>query len=211
MIRKITGRLTGVELQEVFIEVGGLEYEVLIPDCVRRQLQSKVGEEVSLATIQYMDGNPQKGKLVPRMVGFLHPAEKQFFELVCQVDGVGVKKALQAMVRPVRDIATAIEEQDIKTLATLPGVGPAVAERIVAKLRRKMTRFALMVDSSAPAELVTSNSVTSEAYEALLALGHSAIDARDKIDQANENTKGKFKSVEELLQEIYRQQRPGAK
>ncbi len=209
MIRKITGRLTGLELQEAFIEVGGLEYEVLIPDCVRRQLQAKVGEEVTLATIQYLDGNPQKGRLVPRMVGFLHPAEKQFFELVCQVDGVGVKKALQAMVRPVRDIATAIEEQDIKTLATLPGVGPAVAERIIAKLRRKMARFALMVDAGTPTELVTANSVTSEAFEALMALGHSAIDAREKIDQATEKGKGKIKSVEDLLQEIYRQQRPG--
>ncbi|WP_437191188.1 Holliday junction branch migration protein RuvA [Planctomicrobium sp. SH527] len=209
MIRKITGRLAGVELQEVFIEVGGLEYEVLIPECVRRQLQSQVGETVSLFTIEYLDGNPQKGRLTPRIVGFLHQAEKQFFELVCQVDGVGVKKALQAMVRPVSDIATAIEEQDIRFLATLPGVGPAVAERIVAKLRRKMARFALMVDAGAPPELVAANSVTNEAYEALLALGHSAIDAREKIEQASENTKGKFKSVEDLLQEIYRQQRPG--
>ena len=209
MIRKITGQLIGLDLQEAFIQIGGLEYEVLIPECVRRQLQSKVGQEVSLATIQYFDGNPQKGRVVPRMVGFLHPAEKQFFELVCQVDGVGVKKALQAMVRPVRDIATAIEEQDIKTLATLPGVGPAVAERIIAKLRRKMARFALMVDDGSSPELVKANSVTNEAYEALLALGHSAIDAREKIDQAEETSKGKFKSVEELLQEIYRQQRPG--
>jgi len=209
MIRKITGKLTGVELQEAFLEIGGLEYEVLIPDCVRRQLQPRVGEQVSLMTLQYLDGNPQKGRLVPRLVGFLHPAEKQFFELVCQVDGVGVKKALQAMVRPVRDIATAIEEQDIKTLATLPGVGPAVAERIIAKLRRKMARFALMVDPGTPQELVQSNSVSSEAYEALLALGHTAIDAREKIDQASEAKKGKFTSVEELLQEIYRQQRPG--
>ncbi len=209
MIRKITGQLVGLDLQEAFIQIGGLEYEVLIPECVRRQLQLKVGQEVSLATIQYFDGNPQKGRVVPRMVGFLHPAEKQFFELVCQVDGVGVKKALQAMVRPVRDIATAIEEQDIKTLATLPGVGPAVAERIIAKLRRKMARFALMVDDGSSPELVKANSVTNEAYEALLALGHSAIDAREKIDQAEETSKGKFKSVEELLQEIYRQQRPG--
>ncbi|SFI18967.1 Holliday junction branch migration protein RuvA [Planctomicrobium piriforme] len=208
MIRKITGRLAALEVQEASIEVGAFEYEVLIPECVRRQLQPKLDQTVTLVTIEYLDGNPQKGKLVPRLVGFLHPAEKQFFELICQVDGVGVKKALQAMVRPVKEVATAIEEQDIRTLSTLPGVGPAVAERIVAKLRRKMARFALMVDDGAPSELVTANSVTHEAYEALLALGHSAIDAREKIDHVSD-TKAKFKSVEELLQEIYRQQRPG--
>jgi Holliday junction DNA helicase RuvA len=209
MIRKITGRLASLEIQEVSIELGGLEYEVLIPECVRRQLQTRVGETVSLFTLQYLDGNPQKGKLVPRLVGFLHPAEKQFFELICQVDGVGVKKALQAMVRPVHEVAVAIEEQDLRTLSTLPGVGPAVAERIVAKLRRKMARFALLVEADAAPELVTANSVTSEAYEALLALGHTAVDAREKIEEASSSLKGKVKSVEELLQEIYRQQRPG--
>jgi Holliday junction DNA helicase RuvA len=208
MIGKITGRLTNLQLQEAWLEVGPLEYEVLIPECVRRQLQSKLEESVTFVTIQYIDGNPQKGRLVPRLVGFLHPIEREFFELICQVDGVGVKKALQAMVRPVHEIAVAIEEQDIKTLSTLPGVGPAVAERIVAKLRRKMARFALLVEAGLPADARGARDVFLEGYEALLALGHSPADAREKIDKAAQ-AKGKIKSVEELLQQIYSQQRPG--
>jgi Holliday junction DNA helicase RuvA len=207
MIRKITGRLSGLELQEAAIEVGALEYSVLIPEYVRRQLQSRLDETVTLVTIQYLDGNPQKGRLVPRLVGFLHPAEREFFELICQVDGVGVKKALQAMVRPVYEVATAIEEQDLKTLATLPGIGPAVAERIVAKLRRKMARFALLIGNGAPDERNTASDVLSEGYEVLLALGHSAPDAREKIERAAVG-KNKIKSVEELLQLVYAQQRP---
>ena len=58
---------------------------------------------------------------------------------------MGVKKALRAMVRPVREVATAIEEQDTTCSASLPGVGPATAERIIAKLRRKVPKFALLV------------------------------------------------------------------
>lgn len=209
MIRKITGRLSGLDVQEAAIEVGAMEYEVLIPEYVRRQLQSRLDQQVTLVTIQYIDGNPQKGRLTPRLVGFLHPAEREFFEMICQVDGVGVKKALQAMVRPVQEVATAIEEQDIKALSTLPGIGPAVAERIIAKLRRKMARFALLVRAGLPADAgCTSRDVVSEGYEALLALGHTPADARDKIEMATQ-TKGKFKSVEELLQQIYSQQRPG--
>ena len=46
--------------------------------------------------------------------------------------------------RFLRDIAAAIEDQDVKLLAQLPGIGPATAERIVAKLRRKVPKFALM-------------------------------------------------------------------
>jgi len=209
MISKITGKLTALELQEASIDIGNLEYEVLIPEFVRRQLQSRIGETISLITIEYIDGNPQKGRLTPRLVGFLHPVERAFFELICQVDGVGVKKALQAMVRPVQDFATAIEEQDVKTLATFPGIGPAVAERIVAKLRRKMARFALLVGQKMPSGAVEAGSIANEGYEALLALGHSAADARQKIESAMES-KTKFKSVEELLQQIYMQQRPGS-
>lgn len=208
MISRITGKLVALDLQEASIDVGALEYQVMIPEFVRRQLQSKIDQTVSLITIQYLDGNPQKGRLTPRLVGFLHPVERAFFELICQVDGVGVKKALQAMVRPVQDVATAIEEQDVRTLSTLPGIGPAVAERIVAKLRRKMARFALLVGQSAPAGEIGSGNIMSEGYEALIALGHSAAEARQKIEQAMES-KTKFKSVEELLQQIYLQQKPG--
>jgi Holliday junction DNA helicase RuvA len=110
------------------------------------------------------------------------------------------------MVRPVREVAEAIEEQDVKFLSTLPGVGPAVAERIIAKLRRKMTRFALMIGEDVPEEKRTDRDVLHEGYEALLALGHSPPDARGKIDQAVKS-QGKFKTVETLLQEIYRQDR----
>ena len=49
---------------------------MLLPDLVRRQLQSKLNEEISLRTIEYLEGNPQQGRLVPRMVGFASDAEK---------------------------------------------------------------------------------------------------------------------------------------
>ncbi len=209
MITKITGILRRLDVTEAYLEVGAFEYQVLIPDFVRRQLQSKADQNVTLMTIEYIDGNPQKGgRMVPRLVGFLHQAEREFFELICQVDGVGVKKALQAMVRPVHEVATAIEEQDNKMLATLPGIGPAVAERIVAKLRRKMAKFALLIEDDVPSEKRTDRDVLNEGFEALMALGHSQSDARDKIEQAVK-AKGKFKTVEDLLQQIYSQQRGG--
>jgi Holliday junction DNA helicase RuvA len=210
MITRITGTLTRLRETDAAIQIGAFEYQVYIPEIVRRQLQSHLGQTVSLWTIEYLEGNPQKGgRMTPRLVGFLHEAEREFFELICQVDGVGVKKALQAMVRPVRDIAAAIEEQDVKLLSTLPGVGAAVAERIIAKLRRKMVRFALMIGRELPSEAETPRDVLQEGFEALVALGHSPADAREKIEQAVAAHR-RFKSVEELLQEVYRQHRAGA-
>ena len=67
-----------------------------------------------------------QGRMTPRLIGFLSEIEREFFDLFCSVDGVGVKKALRAMVRPVKEVATAIEEQDATLLSALPGVGPAM-------------------------------------------------------------------------------------
>lgn len=206
MITRITGRLVHLSDAAAIMAAGPFEYEVLVPEFVRRQLQPSVGQEVSLRTIEYLDGNPQQGRLVPRMVGFMNEAELEFFNAVCQVDGVGVKKALRAMVRPVREVATAIEEQDIKQLSTLPGVGPAMAERIVAKLRRKMAKFALMVDRAAPGADLSRPSIAEDAYEALLSLGHTAAEARDKVESALKSLP-KARTVDELLMEIYRRNR----
>src|SRR5437879_6126162 len=82
--------------------------------------------------------------MVPRLIGFLAEAEQEFFELFCTVDKVGVRKAIKALVRPIRDIADAIQRQDAKWLTALPGIGPATADQVVATLRRKVTKFALM-------------------------------------------------------------------
>jgi Holliday junction DNA helicase RuvA len=130
----------------------------------------------------------------------------EFFEMFCSVDGVGVRKALRAMVRPVKDVATAIEESDVDQLTTLPGIGPAVAERIIAKLRRKMAKFALMISRDLPPEDATGQDVLRLGYEALVSLGHPPAEARQKIDAALAEKK-KFKSVEDLLLHIYQQQR----
>src|SRR5437764_4814736 len=149
MITKITGVLNRVLDEEVRLQVGALEYQVLVPEFVRRQMQTRLGQDVTLHTCEYLDGNPMQGKVVPRLIGFTNEAELDFFELFCTVDKVGTRKALKALVRPVKEIADAIQRQDSKWLTTLPGVGAATAEQIIATLRRKVTKYALMAAPSA--------------------------------------------------------------
>jgi Holliday junction DNA helicase RuvA len=208
LITKVTGQLLRVDEDQLVLKVGSFEYEVLIPEFARRQLQHEVGREISLHTIDYLEGNPMHGRLTPRMIGFLTAVEREFFDLFCEVDGVGVKKALRAMVRPVREVATAIEEQDVKTLSTLPGIGPATSERIVAKLRRRMPKFALLVSREEPATADVAHDVVTETFEALRTLGHGESDARRLIDSALAGKK-KYKDVQEMLNTIYLQQRQG--
>jgi Holliday junction DNA helicase RuvA len=206
LITKISGRLIAVSDEQATLAVDAFEYQVLIPEFVRRQLQAQIGESVSLHTLHYLDGNPAHGRLTPRLIGFLSEVEREFFELFCSVDGVGMKKALRAMVRSVRDVATLIEEQDAKGLSALPGIGPATAERVIAKLRRKMPKFALLVAREATPDTDVPRDLVNETYQVLCSLGHSESDARRLLD-AVLATKRKFKDVESLLQAVYEQRR----
>jgi holliday junction DNA helicase RuvA len=202
MITKISGKLLALSDECATLGIEAFEYEVLIPEFTRKRLQAHVNETVSLYTVHYLEGNPTQGRLTPRLVGFLTEIEREFFDLFCSVDGIGVRKALRAMVRPVQDVAALIEEQDAKGLSALPGVGPATAERIIAKLRRKMPKFALLVAREETYQAEVEHDVVEETYHVLCTLGHTESDARRLLDTALA-TKAKFKDVDALLQAVY--------
>jgi holliday junction DNA helicase RuvA len=207
MITSISGKLIRIGEEAAAIEAPPFEYEVLIADYTRRQLQPSIGQTVRLHTLDYIEGGPQGGRMVPRLIGFQTEPERQFFDLFCSVDGIGVKKALRAMVRPVKELAMLIEDQDVKQLSALPGIGPATSERVIAKLRRKMPRFALMVGKHTVDGIIEGGSeVIGDTFEALVALGHSESDARKLIDDVIASGK-KFKDTESLLTAIYQKSR----
>src|SRR5262249_17560394 len=162
-----------------------------------------VGHELTLHTSHYLDGNPMQGRVVPRLIGFLNEAELEFFDLFCTVNKVGTRKAMKALTRPVREIADAISRQDAKWLTTLPGVGAATPEQIVATLRRKVAKFALMPEREAngaatgPVTVIDGN-LLEDAYQALLGVGHSPLEARNLLDKALAGGR-KFTAVEDIL------------
>lgn len=206
LITEIRGQLSEVTETTCILEIDHFRYEVAIPDFTRRSIQLKIGQEIRLLTIYYIDGNPTKGgRMNPKLIGFVSQIERDFFDLFCSVDGVGVKKALRAMVREVQDIAVAIEEQDVKVISSLPGIGPAMAERIIAKLRRKMARFALLVPREDEEGNILSDAVSNvaeETLQVLISLGHGEAEAKKLVDEAL-LVKKKFKDVETMLQTVY--------
>jgi holliday junction DNA helicase RuvA len=216
MLTKVRGIVVAVAEESATLRVDPFEIEVLIPEHTRRTIQSKLDEPMELHTLFYIEGGAMVGRMIPRLIGFLSPIDREFFDVFCSVDGVGVRKALRAMVRPVRELARMIQEQDVKLLATFPGIGEATAERIVAKLRRKVGKYALIVGPEAAAAGATAESngapenaepdVIRDTYEALLSVGHTEGQARQAIDRVLSGRK-KFKSAADMIEAIYQQSR----
>lgn len=216
MITQVRGVVRAVGEEELTLAIEPFDVEVLIPENARRQLQGKLGELVTLHTVFDIEGNQMGGRLWPRLIGFLTAIDREFFELFCSVDGVGVRKALRAMVRPVRELARTIQDQDVRTLATYPGIGEAMAERIVAKLRRKVGKFALIVAPAGEGTAATAEAngtpenaepdVIRDTFAALLSVGHTESQARQAIDRVLGGKK-KYKSVADMIDAIYQQNR----
>lgn len=218
MINQVRGVVRAVGDEAMTLGIEPFDVEVLIPEQARRVLQTKVGEMVTVHTVFDIEGNQMSGRMRPRLIGFLTPIDREFFEVFCSVDGVGVRKALRAMVRPVREIARTIQDQDTKTLSTFPGIGEATAERIVAKLRRKVGKYALIVDGRSGSAEASAGSngepshaepdVIRDTFEALLSVGHSESQARQLIDQVLAGSKKKkFRSVSDMIEAIYESSR----
>jgi holliday junction DNA helicase RuvA len=214
VLTKVRGILEAVSDESVTLRIDPFEIEILISEHTRRIVQAKLGEPIGLHTIFYIEGGAMVSRLTPRLIGFLSPIDREFFEIFCSVDGVGVRKALRAMVRPVRELARMIQDQEVKLLSTFPGIGEATAERIVAKLRRKVGKFALIVGSEPTVGTTTAGSngepenaepdVIRDTYAALLSVGHTESQARQAIDRVLTGKK-KFKSVADMIDAIYLQ------
>lgn len=223
MITKMTGVLTRVLDDEARLQIGPIEYQLLVSEAVRRQIQMRIGQEVVFHVTEYLEGNSGGNRFIPRRIGFNSDAELEFFDLFCTVEKIGVKKALKAMARPVKEIADAISRQDTRWLSTLPGIGATTAEQIVTTLKRKVMKFAAMNAEepvTEPAESPKANGkrkaagespqmptgpngkLIDDVYQALMSLGHNPLEARNKLDDLLTSGKA-FSNLQDALTLIY--------
>ncbi|MEI8195380.1 MAG: Holliday junction branch migration protein RuvA [Phycisphaerae bacterium] len=142
MIVRLSGKLEYIGTDCVHVSVGELVHELLIPAADIPELQPKVGQQVTFFTLEYLEGNASFGQLAPKMLGFLRQDDKDFFNLFITVKGIGPRKALRALAKPVGEIATYIATKDAKRLTLLPEIGKRTAETIIAELFGKVDTFA---------------------------------------------------------------------
>jgi Holliday junction DNA helicase RuvA len=206
VIAFLRGRVLRRLEQMLVVECGGVGYEVHLPEFVRDGLRGAaqgVGDPVELHISYHVSANQPR----PLLVGFLREVEQEFFEVFITVDGMGPTKAMKAIVHPVEMIADAIERKDIAFLRRLPGIGERTAEKIVAALRGKMAKYALLRTEAPGAPEEDREDFREEVVGVLTGqLGHRTAEARQMVERALERNPG-IASAEELFQEVYRAER----
>jgi len=184
MIAQIEGRLLKLGSGSALVQVGSVGYEVMLPSYCVSALSDKIGSNIALCTMEYYEGAPGGGSLIPRMVGFLSAEERDFFTKFISVKGIGVKKALRSLSIPIATIAAAIEDADDKTLLTLDGIGKRMAHQIIAELKGKLKSFAVGAEAARPAARFKPFQI--EALEILIAWGEKRNEAMELIELACE-------------------------
>jgi holliday junction DNA helicase RuvA len=204
-----------IERQSLLVRVGALCYEVFVPSGIASRLRgTPVAERhnpLTFYTIYYIDGGLGGGHLTPKLVGFLDPLDREFFELFTTVPGVGFMRALKCLVRPLNEIAGAVERGDIPALKELPFIGAKTAERVVTELRGKMAKFALArTEEPLSVEHESGADLKREALQVLEQLEYSRSEAQRMVDDIFARHKN-LKSTEDFLRRVFEQLQPGAR
>jgi Holliday junction DNA helicase RuvA len=202
MIAAITGRLISIDETSIQLEVGPIVYEVLLSAADLRDLGDLVGQNLTFHTLMYLEGDPNRGNLEPRVIGFTTPRDKRFFELFTTVNGIGPRKALKALSAPIPDVARAIESSNTRFLVDLPQIGKRLAEQIIATLSGKLGAFTdgLVTKSLAPSRR-NSEDETAIAVLTSPQMGLRRVEAEALLDRVKQ-TSPELKSAEQLVPEM---------
>jgi Holliday junction DNA helicase RuvA len=207
MISSIRGILTNITDQYALVENNGVYYEILLPSALAERLKnSEIGDEIEFKTIYYIEAGDRKSNHYPRLVGFLDNIDREFFSLFTQVPGMGIKKALKSLIIPIKDIATAIEMKNPSGLSLLPGVGGRLAEKIIAELHGKTSKFALSkVDQPLAVKDTkkTLEPLEKEAIDVLIQLQYKMNEAQEMVSRAVLDNP-KVSKVEDLISIIFK-------
>lgn len=209
MIDRVHGLLEGVGDGEARLRVGPLVLRALVSPQSAADLAGRVGQEAVLYTVVYLQG-PGMGTLEPVLLGFASERERDFYELLTSLDGLGPRAALRLLAQPVEAIARAIAAGDAAWLQRLPGVGRQRAADLVGRLREKVGPFveapgdaAVAAGRDAPAAVDVPRDVRADVLAVLTQLGYGPREAERLLERAAARLSG-IGTAEELLREVFR-------
>jgi Holliday junction DNA helicase RuvA len=181
MIAHLRGKLLAKHPNQIVVETGGVGYELNISVPTFSELPA-IGSEVALHVHTHV-----REDLIT-LYGFLRPAEKQLFEKLITVSGIGPKLAITILSGMAADeLAAAIRGNDLIRLTKIPGIGKKTAERMVLELRDKLPVATGVSVPTMPATSATEEDVLS----ALVNLGYQRAAAEKALANVVKGGTGK--------------------
>lgn len=161
MIAHLRGKLISKHPNQAIVEAGGVGYDVVISVPTFSDLPG-LNAEVSL----FIHTHVREDALA--LFGFLRPQEKQLFEKLLSVSGIGPKLAITILSgMPAEAMIAAIKGNNVASLTRIPGIGKKTAERMVLELRDKLDSFSVSAEITAAA-----TPVEEDVISALVNLGY---------------------------------------
>jgi Holliday junction DNA helicase RuvA len=168
MIATLHGEITQIEDHALVIEIGGVGLRVLVPAPLRGRV--KVGEPIFLYTHLIV----RETELT--LYGFESQADRDLFNLLLGVDGVGPKASLSVLsAMSVESVQRAIFGDEPELLSRVPGVGKKTAQKIALYLKDRLK------PSDTLASVAAMSDADSEVLAALTALGYSVVEAQSAV------------------------------
>ena len=172
MIEYIKGTLADSSPTKTIIDIGGIGHRIAIPLSNYSKLP-KIGEQVRLFISTIIREDAHKN------YGFLTSDERDLFESLINVSGIGPKTALSLLghLEPV-DLQIAISQSDITSICKVPGIGKKTAERLIIEMRDRVQKIS-SIQAIIPA--ATDKTVANDALSALVNLGYQPLQVQKAI------------------------------
>ena len=176
MIAFLRGRVHHKQPNRVIVDVDGVGYDVHVPLSTFYDVGDE-GDEVALRTYLHVREDTLQ------LYGFLTELERQVFERLIAISGIGPKLAVAVLSGiETRDLVAAVQRGDVARLTGIPGIGKKTAERIVLELRDRIAQLGVPAPSSATPAVLPADRLRTDLLSALQNLGYHRQQADKAID-----------------------------
>ena len=187
MISYIKGILEDMSPGMVVVDNHGIGYQMMVP--MRGESFPKIGQEIKIYTHMHVREDDVS------LFGFLSKEEKEAFELLIGVNGIGPKEGLSVLsTLSVYELKMAVISEDVKTISKTPGLGPKGAKKLILELKDKLS-FEELEEDGVGAEIFDTSADSSDSVmitiEGLVSLGYSKSEAAiavNKVEAAKDLT-----------------------
>lgn len=192
MISYIKGILEDMSPGMVVVDNHGIGYQMMVP--MRGESFPKIGQEIKIYTHMHVREDDVS------LFGFLSKEEKEAFELLIGVNGIGPKVGLSVLsTLSVYELKMAVISEDVKIISKTPGLGPKGAKKLILELKDKLS-FEELEEDGVGAEIFDTFADSSDSVmitiEGLVSLGYSKSEAAIAVNKVED---AKDLTPEELL------------